>query len=154
LGRNPNELLQTVFPGPRERIVEQALRDGRWSGELVHTRKDGTTVTVNSRWSVERGGEGTAARTLETNTDITERKRAEAAFHDNEGRLRLALAAARMGIWTLDLATGAQMRDANLNRLLGLAATETVQPFDEFLTHAHQDDRPRRSPLRTAKGGR
>ncbi|VTT99031.1 two-component system sensor kinase : PAS/PAC sensor signal transduction histidine kinase OS=Burkholderia sp. (strain CCGE1002) GN=BC1002_6138 PE=4 SV=1: PAS_3: PAS: HisKA_3: HATPase_c [Gemmataceae bacterium] len=45
-----------------------------------------------------------------------------------------------MGIWTLDVTTGTQIRDANLNRLLGLEPRETTQPFDEFLTHISPDD--------------
>lgn len=77
-----------------------------------------------------------------TFVDITARRRAEEALRASELRLRLALVAARMGIWTLDLEAGLQMRDANLNRLLGLEARETAQPFEEFLAHIHPDDRP------------
>jgi two-component system CheB/CheR fusion protein len=76
-----------------------------------------------------------------TFVDITARRRAEASLRENEERLRLALAAARMGIWILNVATGAQMRDGNLNALLGLRAADTTQPFEEFLTHIHPDDR-------------
>ncbi|HEX4609806.1 MAG TPA: chemotaxis protein CheB [Urbifossiella sp.] len=72
--------------------------------------------------------------------DVTDRKRAEDALRTGEERLRLALAAARMGIWTLELGIGVQTRDASLNALLGLGARETTQPFDEFLTHIHPDD--------------
>ena len=59
----------------------------------------------------------------------------------SERRLELALAAARMGTWTLDVRTGVQTRDAHLNRLLGLPSVESIQPFTEFLTHVHPDDR-------------
>src|SRR6202022_2970070 len=43
-------------------------------------RRDGTRVTVASRWSVQRDAEGQPIGTLETNNDITERKRAEGAL--------------------------------------------------------------------------
>ncbi len=73
--------------------------------------------------------------------DVTERRQAEEALRASQERLRLALQAARMGVWTLDPATGAQTRDANLNRLLGLDPVETTQPFAEFLSRIHPDDR-------------
>lgn len=77
LGQVPYELLQTVSPEPLECIEEKVLREGRWAGELIHTRKDGSKVIDSSRWAVERDGEGNPVSILETNTDITERKRAQ-----------------------------------------------------------------------------
>jgi PAS domain S-box-containing protein len=77
VGKVAHQLLQTVFPAPLERMTEELFRSGRWEGELVHTRRDGIKVTVSSRWSVQRGGEGQPIGTLETNNDITERKRVE-----------------------------------------------------------------------------
>jgi PAS domain S-box-containing protein len=73
--------------------------------------------------------------------DITERQRAEESLRASEGRLRLALSAARMGIWTWGVAGDLQTRDANLNQLLGLEPVESRQPLEEFLQHVHPDDR-------------
>jgi len=44
---------------------------------LVHIKLDVTQVVVASRWSVQRYQQGRSIGTLETNNDITERKRAE-----------------------------------------------------------------------------
>jgi PAS domain S-box-containing protein len=71
------ELLKTVFPIPRERIMAELLSSGRWEGELARTKKDGTQVVVASRWSLRRDARGTPVAALETDNDITERKRAE-----------------------------------------------------------------------------
>src|SRR5713226_2443284 len=68
--------LQTVFPAPVEQIMAELTRTGRWEGELVHTRRDGTPVVVASRWSLRRAAPGRPPAVLETNNDITERKRA------------------------------------------------------------------------------
>jgi PAS domain S-box-containing protein len=57
------------------------LRDGRWEGELTHTKRDGTNVVVASRWVLQRDANGDRIRTLEINNDITDRKRAELKFH-------------------------------------------------------------------------
>jgi PAS domain S-box-containing protein len=81
VGKVTHQLLQTIFPAPLERITEELFRSGRWEGELLRKRRDGTRVTVASRWPVQLGDEGEPIGTLETNNDITERKRAEAALH-------------------------------------------------------------------------
>jgi PAS domain S-box-containing protein len=76
-GKIARELLKTVFPIPRERIMAELLSSGRWEGELVRTKKDGTQVVVASRWSLQRDARGTPVAALETDNDITERKRAD-----------------------------------------------------------------------------
>jgi PAS domain S-box-containing protein len=77
IGKVSHQLMQTVFPEPLEQIVAELCRAGRWEGELVHRRRDGTKVTVASRWSVRRGEDGQPLATLETHNDITERRRTE-----------------------------------------------------------------------------
>ncbi|HXO94815.1 MAG TPA: PAS domain S-box protein, partial [Candidatus Acidoferrum sp.] len=77
LGKVARKLLCTEFPESIERIRKKLVRDGRWSGELVHRRKGGNKVVVMSRWSLNRDERGNPKSILETNTDITARKRAE-----------------------------------------------------------------------------
>jgi PAS domain S-box-containing protein len=72
-----HQLLQTIFPAPLEEITSELLSTGRWEGKLVHTKRDGTQVTVASRWSLREDERGRPVGILETNNDITERKRAE-----------------------------------------------------------------------------
>ena len=76
LGRITHELLQTAHPENYKNLQKHLERHDRWSGELVHTRKNGETITVFSRWSLDRDARGRKALILETNTDITARKRA------------------------------------------------------------------------------
>jgi PAS domain S-box-containing protein len=77
LGQISHQLLRTIFPSPLEGITSELLSTGRWEGELVHTKRDGTQVTVASRWSLRQDERGRPVGILETNNDITERKRAE-----------------------------------------------------------------------------
>jgi light-regulated signal transduction histidine kinase (bacteriophytochrome) len=53
------------------------LRAGRWEGELRKTKADGSRVVVASRWSLRRDERGQAVAILETNNDVTDRKRRE-----------------------------------------------------------------------------
>jgi len=77
IGKHTHQLLQTVFPVPIEEIRAELLRADRWEGELEKTKADGTQVVVASRWSLRRDEQGRPVAILETNNDITERKRTE-----------------------------------------------------------------------------
>lgn len=77
IGKRAHDLLHTAFPSPIEDIRAELLVSGRWDGELKKTRSDGTRVVVASRWSLRRDEQGRPAAILETNNDITERKRRE-----------------------------------------------------------------------------
>jgi PAS domain S-box-containing protein len=77
LGKVPHKLLCTVPSESLTDIRKKLERENRWSGELTHTRKDGTKVIVISRWSLDRDAKGKPASILETNTGITDRKREE-----------------------------------------------------------------------------
>ncbi len=77
VGKNSRQLLRTVFPAPVDEIFGELLRTDRWEGELKKTRADGTEVVVASRWSLRRDEDGRGVAVLETNNDITERKRRE-----------------------------------------------------------------------------
>jgi PAS domain S-box-containing protein len=91
VGKATHALMQTVFPAPLDEITDELIRTGRWEGELVHTSRDGRQIIVASRWSLQRDKHENAVAILETNTDITERKRAEAKIRQQEEDLRLAL---------------------------------------------------------------
>ena len=87
LGKVAQELLCTEFPDLIERIRKKLVRDHRWSGELVHQRKDGKKVVVMSRWSLDRDERDKPMSILETNTDITARKRAELELQKSKDAL-------------------------------------------------------------------
>jgi len=80
VGRVSHELLRTVHPVPFDRFEDALERDGLWVGELEHTTRDGRRVVVESRHMLERSADDRAdgrRLVLETNRDVTERKRAE-----------------------------------------------------------------------------
>jgi PAS domain S-box-containing protein len=76
IGKVTHGLLRTIFPTPHSEIVSEVLRAGRWEGELVQTKKDGSQIVVASRWSLQSDERSSPVGYLETNNDITERKRA------------------------------------------------------------------------------
>ncbi len=77
LGQMAHELRRTEHPEPLSEILNQLYRDNRWTGEIAHVRRDGTSITTASRWALQRDDLGRPAYILETNNDITDRKLAE-----------------------------------------------------------------------------
>lgn len=102
VGQVSHQLKQTIYPLPRVEVCAELLRTGRWEGELVHTKRDGTQVVVASRWSLQRDAQGRPIAVLKTNTDITERKRAEAKLRESEQRYRNIFDTAGVSIWEED----------------------------------------------------
>jgi PAS domain S-box-containing protein len=88
VGELAHELLKTVYPLPFEQIETELFRTGRWQGELVKTKKDGTQVVVASRCSLKRDDRGAPVATLVTSNDITARKHAEEEMREGETRFR------------------------------------------------------------------
>jgi PAS domain S-box-containing protein len=77
IGQVSHQLLATECSQPLEEIRAQLLRDGQWTGELTHRRRDGERLTVASRWVVHQDQAGQLTATLEVNNDVTARKLAE-----------------------------------------------------------------------------
>jgi PAS domain S-box-containing protein len=85
IGKRSHDLLKPIFPTQTDQpfpdhagvIRAELLRVGRWDGELRHTKADATEVVVSSRWSLQRDDRGDPVAVLETNNDISARKRWE-----------------------------------------------------------------------------
>jgi len=119
LGKVTHQLMQTEFPAPLAEIQAELLLTGRWEGELVQTKIDGTHVAVASRWALQRDDSGKPIGVLETNNDISERKRAEEALRQLRADLAHVSRVTTMGELTASLAhevnqpIAAALTDAN-----------------------------------------
>ncbi len=79
VGRRVEELLYEA-PEAFRAATSTVLDRGEWVGELEQVRKDGTTITVEGRWTLVRDDDGEPGRILAINTDVTERKKLLAQF--------------------------------------------------------------------------
>ncbi|WP_416671231.1 PAS domain-containing sensor histidine kinase [Egbenema bharatensis] len=71
---------------------------------------------------------------------IAEHECTEAALRQSEERLRLALEAAHMGVWEVDLATGQQTWSAQSEQLFGFEPGTFNGTRTAFLSRVHPDD--------------
>jgi PAS domain S-box-containing protein len=106
IGKRSHDLLSTVFPASIDQINAELLNAGRWEGELRHTKANGIEMLVLSRWSLQRDELGRPAAILETNNDITERKRAEERLRDSETRFRTFVDQATDALFVLEFDGG------------------------------------------------
>ncbi len=84
-----------------------------------------------------------AVTTLTSAAALAERRRAEAELRASESRLSEAQAAAQLGSWTWDPATGQVTWSDELYRIYGLDRASFQPTFDSYLDRVHPDDRDR-----------
>ena len=144
IGQVSYRLIQTIFPVPLEQISAQFLRTGRWEGELIQTKRDGTTVVVSTRWALQRDGSGNPVAVLETTNDITERKHAEEALLRSEAYLAEAQRLSHAGSWAIDPAKGEVIHASEeLFRSWGLDQQGRVTSVEALRQRVHPEDRDR-----------
>ena len=130
VGKVCHQIMQTIFPAPLEQINAELLRTGRWEGELIHSTRDARRVTVLSRWALQRDERGRPATILETNNNISDRKRAEARTillaREVDHRANNLLAVAQAMVRLSKGATVKDLREAILGRIDALARAHSL----------------------------
>ena len=156
LGQVVRDLLRAKYPLPLKEIESQVSRFGFWEGELIHTRKTGGEIIVESRWSLERDADGDPIAILELNSDITEKKQAEQRAQNNERLAALGTAAAvfaheianplngistSLQVMESELATKGEL-DPELRSTFDVA-TKEIQRLNTLLNELRSFARPR-----------
>jgi two-component system, LuxR family, sensor kinase FixL len=127
LGQVSHDLLKTVFPAALDEIRGHMFETGEWDGELLHTRRDGSRVTVASHWALHRDENGRPVSILETNIDITERLQLIAKERALESEKALREAEAELA---------RVLRALSVNELASSIAHEVNQPLAGVVTNA------------------
>lgn len=118
MGVRSHQLLRTRFPGDLAEINAELFQSSRWEGELGHCAQNGAELVSASRWALQRGAHGEPVAILETNTDITNRKRADAALLQAQADLAHASRLTTLGQFTATIAH-------EVNQPLGSIATNS-----------------------------
>ena len=127
IGKISHLLLKTAHPQGVTAVHQALYAHGVWEGELIHTRKDGSEVVVESRHVIVHDGDDSYV--LEANRDATASKRAEA----ERARVLAQEAAARA-----EASAAAAERD-RLHEILSRlpSGVYIVQSTDRSLTFAN-----------------
>jgi PAS domain S-box-containing protein len=142
VGRVSHDLLSTAHPGGIVKIVDELRRHGSWRGELTHWIKSGAVVIVQSSMQVVT--RGTRVLVMESNRDLTERKRNEDLLREADRRkdeflamlsheLRNPLAPIRNVAELLNLPNLAEERLDWARRVLHRQVTHMSRILDDLL---------------------
>ncbi|WP_331236473.1 PAS domain S-box protein [Natronorarus salvus] len=128
-----------------ERRVAKLLAnggDGTTAVEYEVRTKGGDRIPVENRISLLTDDDGRIRGSAGMLWDVSDRKEAERAVLESEERLRLALEAAELGAWELDLRTGeSPVRSPQHDRIFGYEEPLEDWSVDRFLEHVHPEDR-------------
>ncbi len=146
LGRNMHELTHYKRPDGSPYPIEEcpifhAFTEGR-SARLINEvlwRKDGTSLPALYSVASVRDEQGTVTGAVVTVVDITEQRAAEAALAEREEQLRLAVEAANLGTWAVDISTGEIACSERFKANLGLPA-DSPMTYDSIMAMIHPDD--------------
>jgi diguanylate cyclase (GGDEF)-like protein/PAS domain S-box-containing protein len=138
LGRDISEFWQT-----REEALEvrRALRGrGKWLGELVAIKKDGSPFCVEMQASMVTDEAGNPSCMLGSFLDITERRAAAVALEESEKRYRLLAENASDIIWAMDMSLQYTYQSPSVARIRGYNPEEAIaQTIEATLTPASLD---------------
>ncbi len=98
VGQTSRQLLRSSVP--LEEVTRALTATGVWEAELKHSRKDGSQITVATRWASQTQANGQTSGFLQVNADITERKRALEQIRASELRFRQLADSMPQIVWT------------------------------------------------------
>jgi PAS domain S-box-containing protein len=117
-------------------LAGESVRDG--PARLRCKNGDIKHVLINSNGLWENG---TFVHTRCFTRDITAQVQAEEALRERETMLRLAMAAAKVGVWVRDLTTDVVECSPELAQIFGIGAASFKKSFVEFTNFLHPKDR-------------
>jgi len=136
--------MDAVHPDDRERVRADVLAalEGRerLESEYRLRRADGSWAWTIARGTPVLDAGGTVREWVGTNTDITDRKRADEALRTSEARLRAALEVGGIGIWELDLERGLGYWSPTAFAVTGIDRDVTAPDKPSWRALVHPDD--------------
>jgi len=113
----------------------------RRNTEYTAIRQDGTTVPTEVSSTLIRDAEGRPKAVMAVISDISERKRAEAALRRSEERYELAVRGAGVGIWDWDIRTGRLYFSPRWKAIFGYGENDIGESLEDWARLLHPDEK-------------
>jgi PAS domain S-box-containing protein len=131
------EFERHVHPDDLVRL-RTAMDDARQRNQVVDVEYrvvalDGSVIWLSERARVIRGPDDRPLRIIGARMDVTRRHQVQEGLRVSEERLRVALEAARLGSWALDLTTGAFTASGQCKANLGLPPEHDARYEEDVL---------------------
>ncbi len=85
---NSTEILKTIYPDfTKQEVLNQIIKDGKWSGEYQQNTKEGNEITILGSISTIKDGWDEIVGYLSVSHDFTERKKYEKALEVTHDKL-------------------------------------------------------------------
>ncbi len=126
----------------RESFRASVRQAGTYSARFRVRRADGGVKQLHSQWRVIDGPDGRPARALGVLMDDTQAYELSRSVEATQQQLRLALDAARVGLWRHDLRTNRVTYDVRAFQILGMPIRPEGIDLAEVRSWIHPDDLP------------
>ncbi|HEY9611804.1 PAS domain-containing protein, partial [Allocoleopsis sp.] len=145
ISNSNEEWYSRIHPDDYERVIaaNQAHLDQNtpYFYEEYRLRcKDGSYKWILGRAQAIWDEAGNPLRMVGSHTDISDRKQAEDALRQSEGRWQLALRGTGDGIFDWNISSGEAFASARLLEMLGYAEQELAYSFDTWRSLVHPED--------------
>jgi two-component system cell cycle sensor histidine kinase/response regulator CckA len=122
--RFDDALKGVVRTGEAHTIEVKTVADSWWETRLLPLTRDGRVTAV-----------------MGIGADVTERRRVAAALRESEARLRIAVEASRMGLWSWDPVTDVIALDVACAAMAGFPAAPQTTSSQDLIGAMHVDDK-------------
>jgi PAS domain S-box-containing protein len=135
LGATAADLLKTRYPMSRKALMDRLAAEGSWTGEVSQTSSDGREIWVDSRLELIRTGGSEFV--VETNRDITERRKADAVRNLLVGELNHRVKNTLAIVQSIAAQTG--RTSATIDQFIGRfnGRLQSLSSAHHMLTEAH-----------------
>ena len=145
LGRTRSEVgMPAELQDEWERAVRKVFATGQVATlKFKYMSIDAIASVFSTRLIPEFGDDGRVESVLSIASNITDQEQVDAALRESKARLEFTLAAAHVGEWEIDVASGDCRHSDLYDRCFGFAAPVPGWNLDMLVAHLHPDERER-----------